>query len=142
MDENVFIKKSTLTSIGDAIRSKEGSTELIPPLEMPARIEAISGGVNFDTIVEVEENSFTNAAEVCEYFKSKHNSSHFLAILLTEVDGTNNQCIAMVSRYDDKGIQGAYLRLRDGLYSSGAVSMTYDCAIVPGTKYGVLFREA
>lgn len=47
MDEKVFIKKSTLTSIGNAIRSKEGTTELIPPLEMPARIEAISGGVNY-----------------------------------------------------------------------------------------------
>ena len=47
MDEKVFIKKSTLTSIGDAIRSKEGTTELIPPLEMPARIEAINGGVNY-----------------------------------------------------------------------------------------------
>lgn len=46
MDENVFIKKSTLTSIGDAIRAKEGSEGLIPPLEMPARIEAISGGLN------------------------------------------------------------------------------------------------
>lgn len=44
MDEKVFIKKSTLTSIGDAIRNKEGSTEKIPPLEMPARIEAIGGG--------------------------------------------------------------------------------------------------
>lgn len=47
MDEKVFIKKSTLTSIGDAIRSQEGTTELIPPLEMPARIEAIGGGVNY-----------------------------------------------------------------------------------------------
>lgn len=40
----LFIEESTLTSIADAIRSKEGSTELIPPLEMPARIEALSGG--------------------------------------------------------------------------------------------------
>lgn len=40
----VFIEESTLTSIGDAIRSKEGSAELIPPLEMPARIEALSNG--------------------------------------------------------------------------------------------------
>ena len=45
MDEKVFIKKSTLTSIGDAIRSKEGTTELIPTAEMAARIEAISGGL-------------------------------------------------------------------------------------------------
>lgn len=40
----VFIEESTLTGIGDAIRSKEGSEGLISPLEMPARIEALSGG--------------------------------------------------------------------------------------------------
>ena len=44
MDEKVFIKKSTLTSIGDAIRNKEGSTDPIPGAEMPARIEALGGG--------------------------------------------------------------------------------------------------
>lgn len=40
----VFIEESTLTGIADAIRSKEGTAELIPPLEMPARIEALDGG--------------------------------------------------------------------------------------------------
>lgn len=47
LKDYALIKKANLTDIGDAIRSKEGSTELIPPLEMPARIEAISGGVNY-----------------------------------------------------------------------------------------------
>ena len=41
----VLIDESTLTDIADAIRSKEGTTELIPPLEMPERIKAISGGL-------------------------------------------------------------------------------------------------
>lgn len=45
----VFIEESTLTSIGDAIRSKEGTTELIPPLEMPARIKALGGAVEYTT---------------------------------------------------------------------------------------------
>ena len=49
MDENVFIKKSTLTSIGDAIRSKEGSEEKIPTSEMAARILALGGGVEYTT---------------------------------------------------------------------------------------------
>ena len=43
----VFIDESTLTAIGDAIRSKEGSEGLIPTTEMKSRIEAISGGVNY-----------------------------------------------------------------------------------------------
>lgn len=40
----VLIDETTLTGIGDAIRSKEGTTELIPPLEMKPRIEALGGG--------------------------------------------------------------------------------------------------
>ena len=40
----VFIDESTLTDIADAIRSKEGSSEKIPPLDMPERIIALAGG--------------------------------------------------------------------------------------------------
>lgn len=40
----LFIEESTLTSIGDAIRSKTGKTALIPTLDMPTEIRSISGG--------------------------------------------------------------------------------------------------
>ena len=40
----VFIEETTLTNIGNAIRSKEGTTALIPVNDMATRIEAISGG--------------------------------------------------------------------------------------------------
>ena len=40
----VFIEETTLTAIGDAIREKEGTTELIPVTEMSTRISAIQGG--------------------------------------------------------------------------------------------------
>ena len=40
----VFIEESTLTAIGDVVRENEGSTELIPPLEMPNRLRALIGG--------------------------------------------------------------------------------------------------
>lgn len=40
----VFIEETTLTSIGDAIRGKEGTAELIPVTEMATRISAIQGG--------------------------------------------------------------------------------------------------
>lgn len=40
----VFIEESTLTSIGDAIREKEGRSELIPTTEMAQRITAIESG--------------------------------------------------------------------------------------------------
>ena len=44
----VFIEESTLTAIGDAIREKEGSAELIPTAEMAQRIGALSGGGGVD----------------------------------------------------------------------------------------------
>lgn len=40
----VFIEETTLTAIGDAIRGKEGTTELIPVPDMATRISAIEGG--------------------------------------------------------------------------------------------------
>lgn len=44
MLEFVLIKKETLDGIGDAIREKEGTDKLIPPLEMKSRILGLSGG--------------------------------------------------------------------------------------------------
>lgn len=49
----VSIEESTLTAIGDSIRSKTGSTEKIAPLEMPAAIEGISGGEDYPRAEEV-----------------------------------------------------------------------------------------
>jgi hypothetical protein len=40
----VFIEESTLTSIGDAIRTKSGSTELIAPLAMAEAITNLPAG--------------------------------------------------------------------------------------------------
>lgn len=45
-----WIEKSTLTSIGEAIREVEGSAELIPPLDMATRVKALGGsGVEYAT---------------------------------------------------------------------------------------------
>ena len=43
----VFIEESTLSAIGDAIREKEGSTDLVPVTDMASRISAISGGDSY-----------------------------------------------------------------------------------------------
>lgn len=40
----VFIEETTLTNIGNAIRDKEGTSELIPVTDMATRIAAIDGG--------------------------------------------------------------------------------------------------
>ena len=51
----VFIEETTLTAIGDAIREKEGTAELVPVLDMADRIKAIeSGGGEYPNFEEVE----------------------------------------------------------------------------------------
>ena len=50
MDDNVWIKRSTMTRIGDSIRGKTGSAELILPDDMPEAIDGITGG----SITEVD----------------------------------------------------------------------------------------
>lgn len=40
----VLIEETTLTAIGDAIRGKEGTTDLVPVNDMATRISAIQGG--------------------------------------------------------------------------------------------------
>ena len=46
MSELFLINKSTLTEIADAIRNKEGSTDLIPVNEIATRVSQLSGGTS------------------------------------------------------------------------------------------------
>lgn len=51
----VFIEETTLSAIGDAIREKDGTSDLIPVTEMSSRISAISsGGGEYPNYEEVE----------------------------------------------------------------------------------------
>ena len=57
----VFIEESTLTAIGDAIRGKEGSTELVPVTDMATRITSLPSGGG-----ELPEEAFTITGN-CSY---------------------------------------------------------------------------
>lgn len=48
MSELALIKEQTLTNIGDAIREKTSTTDLIMPKDMPAKIRSISNGGGVD----------------------------------------------------------------------------------------------
>lgn len=51
--EEILIKESTLTAIGDAIREKEGTNELVPTTEMADRIRAIQTDVDEEELAEI-----------------------------------------------------------------------------------------
>ena len=50
---NVYLQDSTLTSIGNAIRSKTGETGLLLPSQMPAAIQSITTGGSGVTPVDI-----------------------------------------------------------------------------------------
>lgn len=53
----IFIEETTLTAIANAIREKEGTTELVPVNDMATRIKAIEAGggeIEFENFEEVE----------------------------------------------------------------------------------------
>ena len=56
-EDYALIKKSTLTEIGDAIRTKTGTTDLIDPETFPTEIEGIKNG-------ELQEKTITSNGEV------------------------------------------------------------------------------
>lgn len=62
----IFIEESTLTAIGDAIRGKEGTTELVPVTDMATRITAIQSGS--DPVIESLEitSNGTYTATECD----------------------------------------------------------------------------
>lgn len=64
MSEWVRIKKSTLEGIGDAIREKEGSSDLIPTAEMKPRILAIKTGTGTYQVTDNGEYDITEYAKV------------------------------------------------------------------------------
>lgn len=78
---NVYLQDSTLTSIGDAIRSKNGLTTKYKPGEMPAAIKAIEGGGSSTTSdiskinVMWERTAQSNDSSSFEDFLSAHTST-------------------------------------------------------------------
>lgn len=75
MSEKVAIKKSTLEAIGDAVRGKDGSTDLIPVNALPDRITALptpSGENKFAQLVsgiptELTASDLQGATKIGEY---------------------------------------------------------------------------
>ena len=66
MSELALIKEQTLTNIGDAIREKTSTTDLIMPKDMPAKIRSISsgGGVDLKSLRNKQYSIITDQANM------------------------------------------------------------------------------
>ena len=70
----IFIEESTLTSIGNAIRGKEGSSDLIPVNEMATRITSLpsgGGGADIEPVVLTGDCTYACAGQLANAFLSK-----------------------------------------------------------------------
>lgn len=118
-DEYVRMKKSTLTAIGDSIRKKEESTELIPPLEMPTRIEAIGGGVEYTTGTATFTQSYNGQTiphglgKVPKIFFLYFNNYKTEAIYLSTVLYTENISVVCYASGNPLSFTGAYVTVPD-----------------------------
>lgn len=68
----VFIEESTLTAIGDAIREKNGTTDMIAPLDMATAITNLpSGGgtMVWENVAEMTTNGKYNISKYLEKHK-------------------------------------------------------------------------
>jgi len=65
----VFIEESTLSSIGNAIREKNGTTDLLGPLDMATAITNLpSGGeLNWAAITGTANGAYTYTFDVSSY---------------------------------------------------------------------------
>ena len=79
----VFIEESTLSAIGNAIREKEGSTELVPVPEMSTRILAIESGGGG----ELPEEAFVITGD-CNYRLSNNGWNWFLDLYSNRISTT------------------------------------------------------
>lgn len=79
----VFIEESTLTAIGDAIRGKEGTTELVPVTDMATRITSLpSGGGSFYDFIPEEDCTLTGICDSAFSKQTNPNQNSFYCWLL------------------------------------------------------------
>lgn len=157
MSELALIKEQTLTNIGDAIREKTSTTDLIMPKDMPAKIRSISsGGVDLKSLKNKQYSIITDQANMhgqyikyqldgggidTSSYKSIDNADHLYAsnglvgfiIELKPMEGYN---VGSAKLHSDAGMFDDITMDRDNNYISdyligGDIHIT---ELTPGTK--------
>lgn len=165
MSELALIKEQTLTNIGDAIREKTSTTDLIMPKDMPAKIRSISsGGVDLKSLRNKQYSIITDQANMhgqyikyqldgggidTSSYKSIDNADHLYAsnglvgfvVELKPMEGYNVGSAKVHSdagMFDDKTLAGTDNYFYDHLIG-GDIHIT---EVTPGTKAtGIAFED-
>lgn len=90
----VFIEETTLTAIGDAIRGKDGTSDLIPVTEMSSRISAIPSGGGDSGI---PEEAFHFSGDAANLFQN--NWDWFIEMYGNKITTSALQSTASMFRY-------------------------------------------
>lgn len=158
MSELALIKEQTLTNIGDAIREKTSTTDLIMPKDMPAKIRSISsgGGVDLKSLRNKQYSIITDQANMhgqyikyqlggggidTSSYKSIDNADHLYASnglisFIIELKPMEGYKAGSVKVHSDAGMFDDITMDRDNNYISdyligGDIHIT---ELTPGTK--------
>lgn len=157
MSELALIKEQTLTNIGDAIREKTSTTDLIMPKDMPAKIRSISsgGGVDLKSLRNKQYSIITDQANMHDQYikywldgggidtssyKSIDNADHLYASnglinFIIELKPMEGYKAGSVKVHSDVGMFNDTTITSDDLFSNcligGDIHIT---ELTPGTK--------
>ena len=149
---NVFIDESTMSAIGNAIRSKTGKSDLIIPSDMPSKIlDIVTGGVSIPqmTISEmVADTACTNTEQVYQYLTPLINSTNLLTVFIKkdypEVTPTINNQLLLVAQNPNDNTNVSNSKTTCVRYRNGSENLTiynnnsYDCVINIGDEFYVI----
>jgi hypothetical protein len=128
----VFIEESTLTSIGDAIRSKTGETGLIAPLDMATAISNLATGggeLEYIRLTRSDIGDSTIKWYLEEYLPSTDTPFMALMVCANNSSSLNASAVEhpLILYYDGANINVVYQNTSNS-YSSGKyfTSATYE----------------
>lgn len=126
MSELALIKEQTLTNIGDAIREKTSTTDLIMPKDMPAKIRSISsgGGVDLKSLRNKQYSIITDQANMHgQYIKYQLDDGGIDTLPYKSIDNADHL-------YANNGLVGFVIELKpmEG-YNVGSAKLHSDAGM-------------
>lgn len=131
---NVYLQDSTLTAIGDAIRTKAGNTNKLLPSEMPDAIANLPSGGGADELEVIKslDQHVVVSANGADALKNEHNQAY----------GYVSAPTASIIPLAAMGLQGyenfmkncIYLQWQGDYYTSNTSTMKYSnvrCFVIP-----------